>query len=185
MACYAARALVEICLNGELPAPAAQRLLVRAPFLTDRLWPSRPFVRTARCAARSRAAGPRRRALLRACDASAWCEAVRVLSLFSARETARDRFGEGALRRLPVLPRFKSLWARLRTSDDALRPFGGGNFIPARRAFDNPMAMACCGDLAPCFPSRTCSISSRTNSPACVEGDFPSRLSSRALSRVS
>jgi len=26
---------------------------------------------------------------------------------------------------------------------------GGGNFTPARRAFDNPMAMACFVDRAP------------------------------------
>src|SRR5271165_6063635 len=47
------------------------------------------------------------------------------------------------------------------------------------------MATACLGDRAPCLPSRTWWISSRTNSPACVEGDLPSRASSRALSSVS
>src|SRR5262245_30108677 len=44
--------------------------------------------------------------------------------------------------------------------------------------------MACLVDRAPCLPSRTCSISSRTNSPACVEGALPSRLSLRARSSV-
>jgi hypothetical protein len=36
---------------------------------------------------------------------------------------------------------------------------GGGSFTPARRAFDNPIAIACFVDRAPCLPSRTCSIS--------------------------
>jgi hypothetical protein len=35
-------------------------------------------------------------------------------------------------------------------------PLGGGpSFTPARLAFDSPMAIACCGDLTPCLPSRT------------------------------
>src|SRR5581483_7603532 len=46
------------------------------------------------------------------------------------------------------------------------------------------MAIACLEERTPCLPSRTCSISSRTNSPACVLGDLPSRASSRARSRV-
>src|SRR5439155_902304 len=59
---------------------------------------------------------------------------------------------------------------------------GGGSLTPDRRAFDSPMAMACLVDRAPCFPSRMCSISSRTNSPACVLGAFPSALSRLARS---
>src|SRR5262245_51297948 len=46
------------------------------------------------------------------------------------------------------------------------------------------MAIACFADRAPCFPSRTCLISSWTNSPACVLGDLPFRLSLRAFSTV-
>src|SRR5437016_3704607 len=46
------------------------------------------------------------------------------------------------------------------------------------------MAIACLVDRAPCLPSRMCSIVSFTNSPACVLGDFPSRLSFRARSMV-
>src|SRR5262249_2619886 len=46
------------------------------------------------------------------------------------------------------------------------------------------MAIACLVLRAPCSPRRIFSISSRTNSPACVLGDFPSRLSSRARSMV-
>src|SRR3954447_25802361 len=46
------------------------------------------------------------------------------------------------------------------------------------------MAMACLVDLAPCFPRRILSISSCTNSPACVLGDLPSRLSCMAFRMV-
>ena len=47
------------------------------------------------------------------------------------------------------------------------------------------MAIACFADRAPCFPSRTWWISSRTNSPAWVDADFPSALSRLARSIVS
>ena len=50
--------------------------------------------------------------------------------------------------------------------DTTLRPprdlagvlrFGAlGSFTPARRAFDNPIAIACLVERAPCLPSRTC-----------------------------
>ena len=33
-------------------------------------------------------------------------------------------------------------------------PFGAASFTPARRAFDSPIAIACCDDRAPCLPSR-------------------------------
>src|SRR4051794_7626804 len=46
------------------------------------------------------------------------------------------------------------------------------------------MAMACFLFLTVCLPSFTCSISSRTNSPAWVVGALPSRASLRALSIV-
>ena len=51
-------------------------------------------------------------------------------------------------------------------------------FLSARARVDGMT----CGDLerAPCWPSRMCSISSCTNSPACVDGDFPCRLAVRA-----
>src|SRR5213082_1588556 len=70
----------------------------------------------------------------------------------------------------------------------SIRAWPGGAFSltwflsSARRAFDKPIAMACLAERAPCSPSLICSISSRTNSPAWVEGDLPSRSSSRALS---
>ena len=94
--------------------------------------------------------------------------------------TARERVRDGLRRDFPLRT---SRAARFFVLAEPL--FGGGNLTPARRALDNPIAMACCGDRAPCFPSRICSISSRTNSPACVEGDLPSRASSRARSVVS
>ena len=61
---------------------------------------------------------------------------------------------------------------------------GGGSFTPARRAFDRPMAIACFAERAPCLPSRMCSISSRTNAPAWVDGDLPSRFALRASAMV-
>jgi hypothetical protein len=61
---------------------------------------------------------------------------------------------------------------------------GAGSFTPERRAFERPIAIACFVDRAPCLPSRTWWISSRTNSPACVVGAFPCRLSLRARSIV-
>src|SRR5215831_14813531 len=64
-------------------------------------------------------------------------------------------------------------------------PFlGGRSATPARLAFDSPMAMACCGDRAPCSPRRILRISSCTNSPAWVLGAFPARLSLRAFAIV-
>src|SRR5674476_272738 len=48
----------------------------------------------------------------------------------------------------------------------------GVMFTPARLALDSPMAITCLAERAPCLPPRTCSTSSRTYSPACVEGDL-------------
>lgn len=50
---------------------------------------------------------------------------------------------------------------------------GGFSFTPTRRALERPIAMACSGERAPCLPFRICSISSCTNSPACVVGALP------------
>jgi len=109
-----------------------------------------------------------------ACLESAAAEAPALPSFFNAREIALDRLTEGLLvaRELVFL-------------DAPLAFAGGGIFIPAFRAFDNPMAIACLAFRTPCFPSLTWSISSRTNSPAWVEGDLPSRASSRARIKVS
>src|ERR1019366_2877306 len=42
-------------------------------------------------------------------------------------------------------------------------------------ALDSPMAITCLAERAPCLPSRTCSISWRTYSPACADGDWAFR----------
>ncbi len=147
---------------------------------------SRSYVRrvlAAFAAARRRARGPRFRAVLLACRDSAACEAALLLSWRSAFDVARERLADVFL--LPLRPLFKSRSAWRRTFRELWFPFGGGKLIPARRAFDNPIAMACFGEHAPCFPWRTCSISSRTNSPACVEGDLRSCASRRARSITS
>jgi hypothetical protein len=147
---------------------------------------SRSYVRrvlAAFAAARCRERGPRFRALLLACRDSEACEAALRLSWRSAFNVARERFADGFL--LPLRPLLKSRSAWRRTFRELLLFFGGGKLTPARRAFDKPIAMACFGERAPCFPWRTCSISSRTNSPACVEGDLPSCASRRARSITS
>jgi hypothetical protein len=140
-------------------------------------------VRAAFLAAREREAALRFFAAARACRDKARCEAAERGCRFNARFTARERLAEGfAFRPRPFL---RSRFACFRVRADALPFFGGGSFTPARRAFDRPIAIACFVDAAPCFPSRMCSISSRTNSPACVEGDLPSASSLRARFKVS
>src|SRR5216684_1147791 len=107
------------------------------------------------------------------------------------RSTARAAVGLESLtceRFADVLP-FDRPFARARFADSRVRadarPFaGGGSSTPARLAFDRPIAMACFAERAPCLPWRMCSISSLTNSPACVDGALPSRLSSRAFMMV-
>lgn len=126
-------------------------------------------------ALRDRAEDDRLRAADFAWRDNARCDAPEWPSRLSAPLTARERFAEGRLLR----PCDFSFFA------DAL-PFGaGGSFTPAFRALESPMAIACFELRTPCFPSLTWWISSRTNSPACVVGAFPSRASSRARSKVS
>ena len=152
-----------------------RRARVRAAFLAaaDRL--PGPLVRAAFFAAADRCAALLRRALERACFDRERRDAADLPSRFNAFVTARERFADGRLPlRFAVLRRF--LVADL--------PFLG-IFTPARRAFDMPMAIACSGERAPCLPSRTWCISSRTNSPACVDGALPSSLSRLARSSVS
>jgi hypothetical protein len=141
-------------------------------------------VRAAFFAAAERWALVRLLAAERACLESAFFEAADRPSRLSAFVIARDRVRDGALALL-FAPFLSSRLALRRVSLGAAPFFGGGNFTPARRAFDKPIAIACLVDRAPCSPSRICSISSRTNSPAWVEGDLPSRSSSRARSIVS
>src|SRR5205823_11782145 len=102
-------------------------------------------VRAAFFAARERVAFVRRRAAERACRDKARWDAVRRDSRLSAPFTARERVRDGLRRDFPF-----------RTSRAACffvltgPLFGGGNFTPARRALDKPIAMACCGERAPC-----------------------------------
>src|SRR5437868_5231879 len=97
---------------------------------------------------------------------------------------ARERVRETGLLRFELRPFAESRAAFFRVSADTVPLRGGGNFTPARRAFESPIAMACLVERAPCSPARISSISSRTNSPAWVLGDFPSRRSLAARLRV-
>ena len=129
---------------------------------------------------------PRARRLRAACFACfdrAALEAAERGSRFNASRRARERLAE-VFAGLPLWPFSRSRSARFRVASETRPLFGGGRSTPARRAFDRPIAMACFADRAPCFPCRMCSISSRTNSPACVVGAFPSALSLFARSMV-
>src|SRR5438067_8563149 len=117
----------------------------------------------------------RRRAAVRAWRDNARCDAAERPSLFKALVVARERLADVRLR--------VDLWRRLSFCAVPLR--GGANLTPAFRAFDKPIAIACFGFFTPCLPSRTWWISSRTNSPAWVLGDFPSSASLRARLMVS
>ncbi len=113
-----------------------------------------------------RAAGgcraPSRRASRLARQRFSGCCAMRL-----AFQGSPDRDGRACL----LAPRLAEAALRLVL---AFEPAGGrGSVTPARRAFDKPIAIACFVDRAPCLPFRMCSISSRTNSPACVLGAFP------------
>src|SRR5207247_10706240 len=133
-----------------------------------------PLVRVAFRAAAERADAERRDAARRACLESAVREAVLRGSRFSACDTAREMRGRRLGFRLPC-PASYAYSALLRVLALALPFPGGRRATPARLALDRPMAMACCGDLAPCSPRRTLRISSCTNSPACLVADLPVR----------
>ena len=142
---------------------------VAAAFRAARRSPDRPLVQIAFMADRCRALLPRCLALARACLASALRETELVRSRLNARRIALERTADFRRARRRCL-----LW----------RAVLAGKRIPALLAFESPMAMACFAERAPCTPWRTCSISSRTNSPACVEGDLPFFLSRRARART-
>jgi hypothetical protein len=125
----------------------------------------------------------RRAAAVRAWRESALFDTVRVGSRFNARVVARERRGDGFFL-LPAWPARYARSALLRVRADTWPFFGGFKSTPARRAFDNPIAIACLVERAPCFPSRTCSISSRTNSPAWVVGALPCRFACLARRSV-
>ena len=110
-------------------------------------------------------------------------EAARRPSRRRAFKDARERFLEIAFF-LALRPRLTSAAAFFLVASDVFPLAGGGSFTPSRRALERPIAIACFVERAPCLPRRTCSISSRTNSPAWVDGALPSRLALRALLRV-
>jgi len=103
-----------------------------------------PFVRAAFFADAERLEAVLARAALRACRPSDFREPADRPSRLSAPRTARDRFADGVLRFFAVRP-----------FERVDPPFLAGTFTPARRALLSPMAIACSGDRAPCFPSRT------------------------------
>lgn len=140
-------------------------------------------VRAAFFAAADRSAALCRRAAVRAWRASAGFDAACLLSLFRTWVVARLRLGD-VRRLLPSLVRAYSRLACCRVFSGTVPLSGGGSFSPARRALERPMAIACLVERAPCFPSRMCSISSRTNSPACVDGALPCRFALCARSIV-
>jgi hypothetical protein len=77
----------------------------------------------------------------------------------------------------PLAPLRASRSAGARISIFAEAPFlRAGSFTPARRAFDNPIAMASCVDCTPCFPRGSIALPLQTNSPAWVLGDFPTAI---------
>lgn len=123
-------------------------------------------------------AGLRFRAAWCACRDNAVRDAAAAPSFLSAPSTARERLAEGLL---PDLPLARSRFACSRTFSGCLPFSGGGSFTPARLALDSPMAMICFADRAPCSPSRTRRISSRTNSPACADADLSSFLRVRSI----
>jgi hypothetical protein len=109
------------------------------------------LVVAARRAAALRLEAERLRAAVFACRDRAARDAALWPSRCNARRVARARRGDAAVR----LPAALLAAAALRLVVPFALRGGGGNFTPARRAFDNPMAMACFVERAPCLPSRT------------------------------
>src|SRR5580692_10897775 len=143
-----------------------------------------PFMPAARFLALARAARFRRDLALRFCAASARRETVVCLSRLRARVLARFRRAEGARGfRRPCPVSLAGVAAR-RVRSEVRPPAGALTGMPARRALESPMAIACFDARAPCLPLRTWSISWRTNSPAAVEGRFPAERSRFAFLTV-
>jgi len=110
-------------------------------------------VRAARFALLDRARAGRAFAASLACRARALGEAAERPSRFSAFDAAFDRADDGFLRGR-VRPFRRSLAACWRVRALAWPFTGPGSLTPARRAFDNPIAIACFVERAPCLPSR-------------------------------
>jgi hypothetical protein len=89
----------------------------------------------------------------RACFESACLDAAPWPSRFNTRRLACERRGLD----FRDVPRCPFLYARsaLRLVRSDVCPLRGGlRSMPALRAFDNPIAMACFVERAPCLPSR-------------------------------
>ena len=138
-----------------------------------------PLVLAARRADARRDAAERFRAVLRACLDSCAFDATSRLSRFRARVAARERAVD-VDRMRPLRPWLSARLAARRVRAEVVPFLGAGRSTPDLRAFESPMAMACFVERAPCLPSRMWSISSRTNSPACVDGARPARFAWRA-----
>src|SRR6478735_1978354 len=145
---------------------------VCAAFFAAAERPAAPLVCAAFFAAAERSAAVRFFAADVVCFDSAAFDAAECPSRFNAFLVARDRVAD-VLCAAPSWPTSLSCAALRRVPGEAF--FGGGRSTPARRAFDKPIAIACFVERAPCLPSRMWSISSWTNSPACVLADLPSR----------
>src|SRR6202035_3177954 len=126
-------------------APA--RLRVRAALRADWLRPLAPLARTAFRAELRRAAEPRCLAADRACFDKELRGAARWPSFFNAAVVARERLADG-LRRLWLRPLRESRSACALVLADTFPLPGGGSFTPARRAFDQPIAIAWLVDAA-------------------------------------
>lgn len=147
------------------------RFLVLAAFFAATERPRVPFVRAAFFAAAERDAALRLDAARLPCADNARFEAALRPSRRKARDEASarlalERLAVARLRvaDLPVLARLRL--APLLLADCLPDDFFRGSLTPARRAFESPIAIACCAERAPCLPLRTCSISSCTYSPA-------------------
>lgn len=114
----------------------------------------RLLVRLALTAELRRAEGPRFFATLRARRERESREAALCPSRFKARVVARERVADGSLAEW-LWPLRSSRRACLMVFALASPGRGVGNFTPARRALDSPIAIACWEEAAPCLPSRT------------------------------
>jgi hypothetical protein len=157
-------------LGQRISYPARWEARLFAAFFPASRNPDFPLVCTAFKAALRRSSMPRSREDLRVCFDRALWDALECGSCCSTRSRAREAVGEGVCL-LCDWPASYSRSALFLVLSFVLPFLGGRKGTPARRASLRPIAIACCGDRAPCFPSRTCSISSWTNSPAAVDGD--------------
>lgn len=173
------------CVSGVTASQGrARRPRDRTALLAAALRPLGPWVRAARLAAALRCALLRRLAARRLWLAIAAFEPEARPARFSPLAAAAPRRGVACRTGALPWPRSKSRSAFSRVLCEACPSAGGLSSTPERRAFERPIAMACCAERAPCLPSRMWWNSSRMNSPAWVVGALPSCLSRRARSRT-